>query len=350
MSGERVHLDVQSALLYPASRSRSATRRSMQRRQSPPAAGRPVQEQAAPAAARMLLTAASVSARILLSAGLLLARASCIIHIHAHLHRSAPEDTTTRLGPRKTTGHKKINPKVVDSLCGRGGGAANELQFISNSSCSNQKKNICSILTIGMRDRLPNQMEGGEDLHAAGCVGSARRPCSRRRRRRRSPPRRRPSPATAPSRSPRRSPAPCSTSSSRRPSPPPSPWRLVCAVVWFLLFCGCPTDTGPPFLFVRNGALRLGRPGAGRRSSSNIAGSVRDVANGQWLAAAGHRRVGPQGVDEAIGAGLLAGPREQHGSTSGTKPDSMRSTWNRTVCKARQWFRGIRKNRAREGF
>jgi len=88
MSGERVHLDVQSALLYPASRSRSATRRSMQRRQSPAAAGRPVQEQeqAAPAAARMLLTAASVSARILLSAALLLARASCITHIRIAQH------------------------------------------------------------------------------------------------------------------------------------------------------------------------------------------------------------------------------------------------------------------------
>ena len=111
MSGERVHLDVQSALLYPASRSRSATRRSMQRRQSPAAAGRPVQEQeqeqaAPPAAARMLSTAASVSARILLSAALLLARASCITHIHAHSHRSAPEDTT-RLGRRRNNKAQK---------------------------------------------------------------------------------------------------------------------------------------------------------------------------------------------------------------------------------------------------
>lgn len=103
MSVERVHLDLQSALLYPASRSRSATWRSMHRRQSP-AAGRPVQEQFAPAAARMLLTASSVSARILLSAGLLLARASCA-HPHARrLHRSI---STRRYYRARLVGQRK---------------------------------------------------------------------------------------------------------------------------------------------------------------------------------------------------------------------------------------------------
>lgn len=75
MSGERVHLDLQMALLYPVSRSRSSTCRSVQLRQSP-AAARLAQEQTAPAA-RIFLIASSVSSRILLSTWLVLAKASC---------------------------------------------------------------------------------------------------------------------------------------------------------------------------------------------------------------------------------------------------------------------------------
>lgn len=71
MSRVRDHLDLQMALLYPASRSLSATNRSAQPRQPPPAA-RPEQEQTA----RICLTASSVSARIRVSAELVLASAS----------------------------------------------------------------------------------------------------------------------------------------------------------------------------------------------------------------------------------------------------------------------------------
>lgn len=86
----------------------------MQSRQSR-AAGRPVQEQEQAAApARMLLMASSVSARILLSAGLVLARASCI-----NLHRSAPEKY-----------YQTEQPGVL---------LADDLQFMFNSS-SNQKE------------------------------------------------------------------------------------------------------------------------------------------------------------------------------------------------------------------
>ena len=43
------------------------------------------------------------------------------------------------------------------------------------------------------------------------------------------------------------------------------------------------------------------------------------MANGQWLAAAGQRRVGPQGVDEAIGAGQV-GPGCLLGHGNSTDP------------------------------
>jgi len=66
------------ALLYPASRRRSATNRSAQPRQAPPApaAARLAQEQTPPGVARICLTASSASAWIRLSAELLLASAS----------------------------------------------------------------------------------------------------------------------------------------------------------------------------------------------------------------------------------------------------------------------------------
>ena len=43
------------------------------------------------------------------------------------------------------------------------------------------------------------------------------------------------------------------------------------------------------------------------------------MANGQWLAADGQRRVGPQGVDEAIGAGQV-GPGCWLGHGNSTDP------------------------------
>jgi hypothetical protein len=76
MSRDRVHLDLQIALLYPASRSCSATRRNMQLRQSP-AAARLAQEQTA----RVFSMASSATARILLSAVLVLARACTAIKL-----------------------------------------------------------------------------------------------------------------------------------------------------------------------------------------------------------------------------------------------------------------------------
>ena len=73
----RHHLVLQMALLYPASRRRSATNRSAQPRQAPaPAAARLAQEQTPPGVARISLTASSASAWIRLSAELLLASAS----------------------------------------------------------------------------------------------------------------------------------------------------------------------------------------------------------------------------------------------------------------------------------
>jgi hypothetical protein len=71
-------LDLQMALSYPASRSRSATNRSAQARQppAPAAAARVAQEQTPPGVARICLTASSVSALIRLSAELVLANAS----------------------------------------------------------------------------------------------------------------------------------------------------------------------------------------------------------------------------------------------------------------------------------
>jgi hypothetical protein len=80
MSRVRDHLDLQMALLYPASRSRSATKRSAQPPRHPPPPARPEQEQTPPAAARICVTASSVSARIRLSAEVVLASAS---YVHA---------------------------------------------------------------------------------------------------------------------------------------------------------------------------------------------------------------------------------------------------------------------------
>lgn len=71
-------MDLQTALLYPASRSRSATNRSAQPRQPAPAAAdtRPAQEHTPPGVARICLTASSVSSWIRLTAELVLASAS----------------------------------------------------------------------------------------------------------------------------------------------------------------------------------------------------------------------------------------------------------------------------------
>uniref|UniRef100_A0A0E0DU04 Uncharacterized protein n=1 Tax=Oryza meridionalis TaxID=40149 RepID=A0A0E0DU04_9ORYZ len=112
ISGDRGHLDLQIALLYPASRSHSARNRSVHLRQPPPpaAAARLAQEQAPAAAARICLMASSASAWILLSAELILASASytsackqpprisceCCSFQNA-LHLAAPPDPSSSL-------------------------------------------------------------------------------------------------------------------------------------------------------------------------------------------------------------------------------------------------------------